>query len=82
MWDIRDPSLPYQAPDASQGHAPGTLTPADPLLNQIVSFETALVTREQSQRGPKLIGGAHAVLSVISGLSIRTAARSVPARSA
>jgi hypothetical protein len=51
MWDAREPSLAHQALDATLGHAQASVTPADPLLNQIVSFESGLYDAQSFDTG-------------------------------
>ena len=51
MWDTREPSLQHQALDATTGHAQASVIPTDPVLNQIVSFESGVYDAQSLDTG-------------------------------
>jgi cytochrome c peroxidase len=51
MWDAREPSLQHQAMDATLDHAQATQSPAAPVLQQIVDFETGLFDAQSFDSG-------------------------------
>jgi cytochrome c peroxidase len=46
MWDGREPSLESQATDATLGHAQANAAPTEAQVQQIVQFETGIVTAQ------------------------------------